>query len=543
MTTVNQGRQPGDWTRWGQLKPDLSSRSRALLRREVGATTHSPAAPITAARLAPSLLSPDAIARLERIVGTGHVRTDDEVRARHAGGQSYQEIVRRRAGDAAAAPDAVVWPSQPEQVEDLLRVCTELGVAVVPWGGGTSVVGGLANNRGTHSAVIALDLTRLDQLLAVDEVSLTATFQPGIRTPDAEAALATHGLTLGHVPQSFERASLGGYVVTRSAGQASTGYGRIDDLVTGLRMATPIGELALPVIPGSAAGPDLRRLVLGSEGTLGVVTEVTLRVRPQPAERHYEGWMVPSWEAGREAFRRIAQHGPRPDIARLSDEDETRVSMAMSGTGRLSRSALSAYLRARRAAGGCLVITGYEGDRADVRHRRHGVRALLRKAGAVPLGTRAGAAWEHGRFSGPYLRDTLLDEGVLAETLETAATWRALPGLYDGVRRALHESLGRTLVGCHISHIYPTGASLYFTVLAAAETGREVEQWEAAKRAANDAIVAAGGTITHHHAVGTAHRNHLEPEVGPVGLAMLRAVKERVDPAGILNPGKLLPGD
>jgi alkyldihydroxyacetonephosphate synthase len=530
-----------EWTEWGQPKPQLSARVRGLLRREVGATTRAPAAPISAARLEPSALSPEATVRLERVVGTGHVRTDDETRAKHAGGQSYQEIVRRRAGDAAAAPDAVVWPNDASQVGALLRACTELGVAVVPWGGGTSVVGGLSNYRGQHSAVIALDLSRLDQLLSVDEISLTATFQPGARTPDAEAALADYGLTLGHMPQSFERASLGGYVVTRSAGQASTGYGRIDDLVVGLRMATPTGELALPAIPGSAAGPDLRRLVLGSEGTLGVVTEVTLRVRAQPAVRHYEGWMVPSWEAGREALRRIAQHGPHPDIARLSDEDETRVSMAMSNTGKLSRSALSAYLRARHVSSGCLVITGYEGDRADVRYRRRAVGRVLRKAGAVPLGTRAGSAWEHGRFAGPYMRDTLLDEGVLAETLETAATWKALPGLYDGVRRALHESLGRALVGCHISHIYPTGASLYFTALSAAEGGREIAQWEAAKLAANEAIVAAGGTITHHHAVGTAHRNHLEPEIGVVGIDMLRAVKERVDPAGILNPGKLLP--
>src|SRR5207302_900568 len=321
-----------------------------------------------------------------------------------------------------------------------------------------------------------------------------ATFQPGIRTPAAEAALAEHGFTLGHVPQSYGRASLGGYVVTRSAGQASSGYGRIDDLVVGLRMVSPVGELVLPAVPGSAAGPDLRRLVLGSEGTLGVVTEVTLRVRPRPAVREYEGWMVPSWDAGREAFRRIAQHGPHPDIARLSDEDETRVSMAMSSTGGLARGALSAYMRLRHVDRGCLVITGYEGDRSDVRHRRKGVRRQLRKAGAVPLGARAGSAWEHGRFAGPYLRDTLLDEGVLAETLETAATWRALPGLYDGVRHALRDSLGRALVGCHISHIYPTGASLYFTALAGAQAGHEVEQWEAAKRAANDAIVAAGGT-------------------------------------------------
>jgi alkyldihydroxyacetonephosphate synthase len=251
--------------------------------------------------------------------------------------------------------------------------------------------------------------------------------------------------------------------------------------------------------------------------------------------------MAPSWEAGQQALRRIAQNGPHPDIARLSDPDETRVSMAMSGTGRGARAALSAYQRVRGVNNGCLVITGYEGDRDDVDYRRNAVRSILSAAGAAPLGKRAGEAWVHGRFTGPYLRDSLLDAGVLAETLETAATWRNLPALYDAVRRALHDSLGQALVGCHISHLYPTGASLYFTALAAAPPGREGEHWAAAKRAANRAIVDAGGTVSHHHAVGTAHRDHIAAELSDVGLDALRAVKHRLDPAGILNPGKLLP--
>ena len=535
------GRQPVEWTQWGLTKPELPARMEALLRKELGATTPATAAAITEARLPDSALPAAAADALSRIVGPDHVRTDPEARARHAGGQAYAEIVRRRSGDASAAPDAVVLPADAGEVAAVLRACSDAGVAVVPWGGGTSVVGGLESLRGSHQAVVALDLARLDTLLSVDEVSGTATFQPGIQTPTAEAALAAHGLTLGHVPQSYERASLGGYVVTRSAGQASTGYGRIDDLVVGLRMATPVGELVLPTMPGSAAGPDLRRLVLGSEGTLGVVTEVTVRVRRTPAVKHYEGWMAPSWEAGQEALRRIAQDGPHPDIARLSDQDETRVSMAMSSTGRGTRAALSAYQRVRRVSNGCLVITGYEGERGDVGYRRGAVRKILRAAGAAPLGKAAGEAWVHGRFTGPYLRDSLLDAGVLAETLETATTWRNLPALYDGVRRALHDSLGRALVGCHVSHLYPTGASLYFTALAAADTGREAEQWAAAKRAANDAIVAAGGTVTHHHAVGTAHRDHVGSELSSVGLEALRAVKERLDPNAILNPGKLLP--
>jgi alkyldihydroxyacetonephosphate synthase len=529
------------WTDWGPTKPALPARMRALLRHELGATTPTTAAAIGDARLPDSALADSVAADLRRVVGAEHVRTDPESRARHAGGQAYAEIVRRRAGDAGAAPDAVVLPADATEVAAVLQACSDPGATVVPWGGGTSVVGGLESIRGKNAAVIALDLARLDALLSVDDVSGTATFQPGVRTPAAEAALAAHGMTLGHVPQSYERASLGGYVVTRSAGQASTGYGRIDDLVVGLRMATPVGELVLPTMPASAAGPDLRRLVLGSEGTLGVVTEVTVRVRRIPTVKRYEGWMAPSWEAGQAALRRIAQDGPHPDIARLSDPDETRVSMAMSSTGRGSRAALSAYLRARRVSGGCLVITGYEGEPDDVRYRRRAVRKMLRAVDAAPLGERAGQAWVHGRFSGPYLRDALLDAGVLAETLETATTWRNLPTLYDAVRRALNDTLGSTVVGCHISHLYPTGASLYFTALAAADHGREGEQWAAAKRAANDAIVAAGGTVTHHHAVGTAHRDYIGNEVSEVGLDALRAVKDRLDPAGILNPGKLLP--
>jgi alkyldihydroxyacetonephosphate synthase len=387
-------------------------------------------------------------------------------------------------------------------------------------------------------------------LLGVDPVSMTATFEPGIRTPAAESALAEHGLTIGHVPQSYERASLGGYVVTRSSGQASSGYGRIDDLVVGCRMQTPRGELHLPAIPGSAAGPDLRRLVLGSEGTLGVVTEVTLRVRQAPAAKRYEGWVARGWDDGVRIMRRIAQQGGKPDIVRLSDPDETRVSLALSGTAGLKKRGLDAWLRGHGVHGGCMIIIGFEGTAREVRHRRREARRLLRSEHAVPLGTSAGNSWVDHRFAGPYLRDTLLDTGVLAETLETATTWRQLPGLYAAVGNALRDTLRRDgkppLVGCHISHLYPTGASLYFTVLAAADPGRELEQWSAAKHAANRAIVDAGGTASHHHAVGTAHREIIVPDLGGepgVGVAALRALKAQLDPAGILNPGKLLPPD
>jgi alkyldihydroxyacetonephosphate synthase len=519
-----------------------------MLTAALGPLTPQHAVTIDAAELPPSRLRPETRTELAKVLGESAVLTDDVARARHAGGQSYSDLVRRRRGDASEAPDAILLPRSPKDVAEILRICAIAGVAVVPWGGGTSVVGGLSPLDGGLSAVVALDLIRLDQLIGIDHISRTATFEPGIRTPTAEAALASHGLSLGHVPQSFERASLGGYVATRSAGQASSGRGRIDDMVLGLRMATPSGELVLPAMPGSAAGPDLRRLVMGSEGTLGVVTEVTLRVRPTPELTSYEGWMAKGWDDGVALLRQLAQDGPKPDVLRLSDPDETRISLALSGTSSAKQRALAGWLKLRGVSAGCMVIAGFEGAAADVRRRRRGVRRALRSRGCVPLGSGAGDSWAHHRFAGAYLRDSLLDEGVLAETLETATTWAALPGLYDGVRSALRSALTRDgrppLVGCHISHVYPAGASLYFTVLAAARPGEEIGQWAVAKSTANAAIVAARGTISHHHAVGTAHRDAVVTDLGGeagVGLAALRAVKVALDPAGILNPGKLLP--
>lgn len=536
------------WTSWGGERPELSRSARSFLVRALGPLTPRSAVPIERAALPESHLPPAVRAELAKVLGDEAVCDDAVARAQHAGGQSYLDLVRRRAGDASDAPDAVLAPAATGVIAEVLKICSAAKIALVPWGGGTSVVGGLSSLRGDCAAVVALDLSRLDRLLSVDKISMTATFEPGIRTPAAEAALAEHGLVLGHVPQSFERASLGGYVVTRSSGQASSGNGRIDDMVVGAKLVAPAGELDLPALPGSAAGPDLRRLILGSEGTLGVVTEVTLRVKRTPAVKRYEGWVAKNWEDGTRIMRRIAQAGAKPDIVRLSDEDETRVSLALSNTPTWQRRGLAAWLRARGITGGCMIIVGFEGESRDVAYRRRTARRALRGEGAVPIGSSAGNSWARHRFSGAYLRDTLLDEGLLVETLETATTWSKLPGLYAAVGTALSDSLQRgrvrPLVGCHISHLYPTGASLYFTVLAAADAGREDDQWSAAKFAANQAIVAAGGTATHHHAVGTAHRDIVEHDlggVGGVGIAALRAIKQRLDPAGILNPGKLLP--
>ena len=537
------------WWGWGEDGHDapLSASAQALLAEQVGplSTEHRDPVALDDVRLPEPALPANARDRLVEIAGAEHVCDDRLTRVSHAAGRGYHDLVRLRAGDASAAPDAVVYPADAGEVAALLRACAELGVAVVPWGGGTSVVGGVEPLRGRFPAVIALDLARMDRLLSVDPVSLTAMVQPGMTGPALEEALAEHELTLGHFPQSFEFATVGGWVATRSAGQASTGYGRIDALVVALRVATPSGEVVVRPVPASAAGPSLRELLVGSEGTLGVICEVTLRVRARPRVRRYEAFSLPHFEAGVDAFRALAQEGAAPDVMRLSDAVETRVSLALSGDGGVATRALGAYLRARGHGAGCLTILGWAGtSEADLRRRRTAAARGVRAHGAVALGTPVGHAWEHGRFHAPYLRDDLLAHGVLVETLETATTWARLLELHGAVAGALDGALrGRgtpPVVMCHVSHVYRAGASLYFTFVARQEAGAELEQWHAAKAAACEAILDHGGTITHHHAVGRDHAPWLPGEVGELGIELLRAAKATLDPAGIMNPGKLI---
>jgi alkyldihydroxyacetonephosphate synthase len=478
-------------------------------------------------------------------VGEQWLRDDRDARVHHAAGKGYPDLIRMRSGEGTNAPDAVVYPASEDEVAAVLALCADAGVAVVPFGGGTSVVGGVEPVRDGFEALIALDLARMVEVSDVDERSLTAQLGPGLRGPQAEAALASFGLTLGHFPQSFEYATVGGWVATRSAGQASTGYGKIEEMVVGLRSVTPAGSFDLKPMPASAAGPQLRELLVGSEGVLGVITAATLKVRPRPSQRRFEAWMFRSFPEGADAFRALEQDRIAPDVARLSDEMETLVSLELAGGRSLPRRAGLAYVRARGYGGGSLAILGYEGEPGTIARRRALAGQTLRGAGGLPLGTGPGKAWERGRFAAPYLRDTLLDNCVMVETLETATEWTSLIDVYAAVSNAIRGALGERgtppVVMCHVSHLYPSGASLYFTFFAAQEEGSELEQWQAAKSAATDAIVAAGGTITHHHAVGRDHAAWLEREIGPLGVELIRAAKERLDPTGIMNPGKLLP--
>lgn len=514
------------WFAWGDPKEvrPLSDQVRELLAQGLGVRRSlGPPVALSAVALPEPRLSSDVISRLIGVVGADNAGADAEARIRHTGGKSTPDLLRLRAGRADGAPDLVVLPGSHEEVLELLTICSERRVAAVPFGGGTSVVGGLAPSAERFSGVVALDLRRMNALLGLDEVSRMAELEPGLRAPEAESLLGERGYTIGHVPQSYEYATLGGFAAARSSGQASAGYGRFDDLVLALRVATPVGTLALGHAPKSAAGPDLRHLILGSEGAFGVITALTVSVRPAPERRLYEGWRFASFAEGAALLRALAQDGPLPTVLRLSDEAETglnlpRPDQVASGAG----------------AGGSLAIIGYEGRADEVELRQARVRDILEAAGAT-LDEHAGPDWAHERYRGPYLRDALLEAGALVETLETVTFWSSLDRLYAEVSAALREALTAygtpPVILCHISHVYAAGASLYFTV-AAAQAEDPLAQWAAAKAAASDAILSAGGSITHHHGVGSDHLPWYEREIGELGVGVLRAVKARLDPEG-----------
>jgi alkyldihydroxyacetonephosphate synthase len=511
------------WYGWGDAADALALPPRVadLLEQFLGVGGAPAPEPVLAEVRVPAGSLPSAVlAELAAAVGADQVDTAAEARVRHTRGKSTVDLLRMRAGEVDDAPDAVVHPGDHDEVLAVLEICARHRIAVVPFGGGTSVVGGLSADRSGFTGVVCLDLDRMSRLVSVDPVSRVAVLEPGLRAPEAERLLAEHGMSLGHYPQSFAYASIGGFAATRSSGQFSAGYGRFDEMVVALRVATPVGTVEAGRAPKSAAGPDLRQLFLGSEGTLGVITAVSLRIHPAPASTVVEAWQLPSFVDSFAVVRRLAQDGPLPTMVRLSDEMETAVNAP--------------------GVSGCMAMLGFEDSTIEC---RPDAGAVLREAGAKPLPADAGADWLRNRYQAPYLRDALLGTGALAETLETATFWSGLPALYEAVRTALTATLTALgtppVVLCHISHVYATGASLYFTV-ACKQADDPVAQWRAAKQAANRAILDAGGTITHHHAVGTDHAAAYAEEIGPLGLVALRAVKDRLDPAGILNPGVLL---
>ncbi|MFM8791046.1 MAG: FAD-binding oxidoreductase [Solirubrobacterales bacterium] len=533
------------WWGWGDpsVETEVGERVRELLKLrglETGPSTRGGSGSIEAVAIPEAKRIPDA---LLAAAGTGSVLTDHASRVRHATGQSLEDLLTLRCGVVPTAPDAVVVGSDEAQILAILEVASREGVAVIPYGGGTSVTGGLKVPEGIEGAVISLDTIGLNGA-EVDPTSRTARLGAGLRGPEAEEAVNRFGLTTGHFPQSWEYATIGGFAATRSAGQASNGYGRFDEMVTGLDVITPGGVLRTPRVEHASEGPSLLELIVGSEGAFGVITEVELRLAPIP-ETSYEVWLLPDFEAGTGCVMTMAQKGALPAVVRLSDKTETSLNLAMSGPGGASGAALDAYLRVRGRSDGCLMIVGFEGEPEENAYEKSETRSLLRRSGGIGLGSRPGASWARSRFHGPYLREGLLDLGLVVETFETAAPWSEYIGAYDSIRAATLEALERNGMSgevlCHLSHAYPDGASLYFTLVSTPGPQGPVESWLAVKGVVLETLLELDLPVSHHHGIGRDHAAAYARRVGQVGLDALGATKRSFDPAGIMNPGCLLP--
>ena len=532
--------------RWGARGHGLDSRTADFARTHLGDPQAVPAP--QPRDLRPSRLSVEECRRLFAAVET---TIDDRMRVEHARGMSYADLLTWRSREGAiAAPDAVVFPADHEEALAVVRTCSREGFAVVPFGGGTSVTGGVNTPQESRfAAVVAvstmlLDRVRADRIVDVDEVSGIAHVGAGITGPMLEEQLAPLGWTLGHFPQSWQRASIGGFIAARSSGQASSGYGRIEDMLISARLATPVGTWEVGGFPAASTGPDLRHLVLGSEGTLGVITSARLRLRRRPRIRQFAAALIPGgFEQAAARIRTLARSPLRPAVMRASDAHETAALLTMSMPSGVFGVVAGSYLRLRRALPGSLVICGWEGDRES---QVAAARAEAKDAmdGAVWLGSGPGRSWERGRFHGPFLRDALMDQGYLVETFETVTSWTNIEHLHARVATTAKSHLGgNSYVMAHISHTYDTGASLYFTVLAGGWTdpAESARRWEFAKVAILDTILDQGGAISHHHGVGRDHRAWLPHQIGDIGMQVLQSVKASVDPNRVMNPGALVP--
>jgi alkyldihydroxyacetonephosphate synthase len=527
------------WNGWGEETTSvaLPPRAAAALSEWVG-----PGAPQRDASREEVLATVPA----SRLAPRERVSTDPWERLLHARGQSLPDWIAVRAGRIGVLPDAVAFPESSAEVAGLLAWAGTSGARLVPYGGGTSVAGHV-NPVPSGEPVVTVDLSRLSRLVALDESSRLATFGAGVKGPDLEAALRAHGFTLGHFPQSFELSTLGGWVATRSSGQQSLGYGRIEKLFAGGRVETPSGRLDLPCFPASAAGPDLREVVLGSEGRLGVLTEATVRVSPLPVREEVHGVFLPDLPTAIAAVRELSATRLPLTMLRLSTPEETRTTLLLAGHERLVR-ALEAYLSFRGAGEEkCLLLVGVAGGENLVRQTRRQVLGTLAMRGGVAAGRGFGREWHRNRFRAPYLRNALWEAGWAVDTLETAAPWSRVPTLLASVEEALRNGLAaegeKVHAFTHLSHVYLDGSSLYTTYLfrLAGDPERSLARWRTLKSAASAAIVEGGGTISHQHGVGEDHAPWLAAEKGALGVKALRDLFRSFDPVGLLNPGKLVP--
>ena len=487
-------------------------------------------------------------------LGEGQVVDDKKSRLVHAAGKSFRDLWLMRHGQVQFAPDCVVYPDTEEDVALVVRAAHEHGVVLVPFGGGSNIAGCLVPSDRGGRMVVSLDMCRMHRVLEVDRYSLTARIQPGVYGQHLEDQLAEHGVTLGHFPDSFLHSTLGGWVATRSAGMQSDIYGKIEDMVISLRMVTPSGTIITRTVPKSSNGIDIKHLCIGSEGILGVITEVVVQVHHKPEKEDWYGWLFPDFKSGLDAIHECHRGDCMPTVTRLNDPKKTALSFAFkhpkTGIKDKIAKAFKWYIGNVKKIDFkqcCLMVVKYEGTPQAFNRIKNRVTAIYKKHRGVCLGAEPGRSFAKVKFDFPHLRDYVMDRSIMADVSETATTWDNLRTLHESgladVEQAIKDTGVDAWVGCHLSHSYRTGASLYFTFGCLQREGREIEQYLYVKKAAEDAFMKNGGTLSHHHAVGTEHLPWVEEDLSPTGLKAVKALKAGLDPNDIMNPGKIIPSE
>jgi alkyldihydroxyacetonephosphate synthase len=510
----------------------------------------APPVPIEAVQLRKAFRHDAFLTDVQLAMRADQISDSRRERVIHAYGKGFRDLFRLRRGMGEGAPDLVLYPENENEVLATLRAAARHDVVVIPFGGGSNIAGCLERTEAGRMAV-SLDMRRMRRVLAVDVESCTARIEAGAFGPDLEEQLNISGLTLGHFPDSFLHSTLGGWIATRSAGMQSDKYGKIEDMVIALRMVTPLGVLATRTVPKSSNGIDVNHVCIGSEGTLGVITEATMRVHPRPGVRRTHGYLFMEFEGGIAAMHECVRKECTPSMSRLNDPDKTALSLAFkppsSGLSQAVAKCMKSYLRVKGFdfARACLMLTTFEGSDRDVARQHREVSAIYRRHGAVDLGPGSGKSFESSKYDFPHIRDFLMDRGVTSDVSETSTTWKNIVPLYRATTAslgaAIAESGVKPWVGCHISHTYHCGASLYLTFACKQQDGREMEQYRRAKRTVQQSFMDHGATLSHHHAVGTEHLPWLTDEISPLGVLAVAAIKGGLDPDNIMNPGRLRP--
>jgi alkyldihydroxyacetonephosphate synthase len=501
-------------------------------------------------RLPPLLRNESFTRALAARLDADRITDSEDQRLLHSYGKSYPDLFHVRKGIVRRPPDLVVFPESHLEVEAIVALAHLHRVCLIPFGGGTNIVGGV-NPADADRMVVTLDMARMNRLLSLDPESNIAVIEAGALGPTLERDLQARGFSLGHYPDSFEYSTLGGWLATRSAGMQSDAYGKIEQMLVSVKLVTPAGTLTTRPAPASSAGPDLNHIVTGSEGVLGVITEAAMRVHRNPAATDYRGVLFRSFEDGLTAIHDLVQSDRSPSLVRLQDGAETELAAKMKpptrGFARVMHAGVRRLLNVRGYQYPSIMIVGLEGDAPHVAALGKDVRRILKRHGGIDLGHAVAALWQKDKFNVPYLRDYVMDRGIMCDVAETAVTWNRVLSLYKTVCAVMNEQFRRDgsagFIGCHVSHTYKTGACLYFTYACPQKEGAELEQYYRYKKLVTETFLANDATLTHHHAVGREHRPWMEQEVSATGVAALKALKAALDPAGIMNPAKLIPAD